>query len=331
MPTVIIVAAVVLARFHVPSNASADSLFTGSVYGIGATSALVLTPSTVVALTTYFLVPSLRRLFERLFLYPLFGAALLIFLFLAVTQWEPDPGTPAATVDAASTSALIVSGVFVIATSILAANTWLTNHFDARMCHPYDHIVLFLLDTAASIRKERHLWYDDSRVTNWRAWLEVVAVQVERDGSLSRRIGSEESSTYTELRDEAQRIAAVIRNHKRALAVANSARDVDTVVVSLMQGVQAFCAGDRTALLANAPEQIGPRNNRFAVAVIRLVPAAILISAGLLLPLLPAIAHSELASNLRWYLIVTGTLMFITTRQDLTTKISEAVAKVLFK
>ncbi|MEV0469158.1 hypothetical protein [Streptomyces prunicolor] len=331
MPAVIIVAAVVLARFHVPSNATAESLFTGCVYGIAATGALILTPSTVVGLTTYFLVPSLRRLFESLLFYPLFGSALLVFLFLAVTKWEPDPDTPAATVDAASTSALIISGVLVIATSILAARNWLTNYFDTRLCHPYDHIVLFLLGTAASISRERHRWYDDSRVTNWRAWLEIVAVQVERDGSLSRRIGSEEGSACTELREEAQRVAAVIRNHKRALAKAHSAHDVDTVVVSLMQGVQAFCAGDRTALLANAPEEVAPRNNRFAVATVRLVPAAILISAGLLLPLLPAVAHSELASNLRWYLIATGTLMFITTRQDLTTKISEAVAKVLFK
>ncbi|MFC7862875.1 hypothetical protein ACFU5B_03540 [Streptomyces murinus] len=106
---------------------------------------------------------------------------------------------------------------------------------------------------------------------------------------------------------------------------------MDAVVVSLTHGLQAFCAGDRDALLRNAPDQVPPHVNSVAAVLLRGIPAVVLIAAGILLPLIPAIAHNGLASSLRWYLIVMGGLMFITTRQDLNTKISEAVAKVVFK
>jgi hypothetical protein len=196
---------------------------------------------------------------------------------------------------------------------------------------PTNHIALFLLGTAAQIRCERHRWHDDSRVTSWRASLEVVAIQVERDASLSGRTGLADGSAHMELREEARRIAAVIRSHKRALAEAHSAHDVDAVVVSLVEGIRAFCAGDRAALLAHAPDQVAAQVSRFTRAALRLAPAVVLIAAGLLLPLVPSISHSDLASNLRWYLIVMGAIMSITTREDLATKISEAVAKVLLK
>ncbi|MEU0414499.1 hypothetical protein ABZ307_42955 [Streptomyces griseorubiginosus] len=333
-----IVTTVLLARSKFPSDGPTSSLVTHYLAGAGIASGVIVAPPTVFGLTVYLLAPSMRHLFERLLLYPLFGAAALVFLFLAVTTWKPDPDTPASSmnnaaslVNAAATSALVTSGIIVTAAGILVSNFWLTLYFDARRCHPYDHVALFLLGAAAHIRREHHRWHDDSRVTSWRASLEVVAIQVERDASLSRRTGMAEGSAHVELREEARRIAAVIRSHKRALAQAHSRHDVDAVVASLVYGLRAFCAGDRTALLANAPDQVAPRVSRFTRAALRLAPATVLIAAGILLPLVPAIAHSELASSLRWYLIVMGAIMFITTREDLATKISEAVAKVLLK
>ncbi|MFF2216456.1 hypothetical protein [Streptomyces antibioticus] len=327
----LVVIAVVIARSELPSGGTVGSLLTGYLAGAGIASALIVFPPAVLALATYFIAPSLRHLFEKLLLYPLFGAASLVFLFLAVTTWKPDPNTPVSTVNAAATSSLIVSGIIFTATGVLAVRNWLTNYFDARRCHPYDHITLFLLGITASIRRKRHRWHDNSQISDWRASLEIVAIQVERDASLSGRIDRTEGSAYIELREEARRIAAVVRHHKRALAEAHSTDDVDVVVVSLVDGLQAFCAGDRSALLANATDQVPPRVNRFAATTLRVTPAMLLITAGVLLPLVPAIAHSELASNLRWYLIVMGALMFITTRQELVEKISEAVAKALFK
>lgn len=338
VPTVTVVITILLARSKFPSDAPTSSLINHYLAGAGIASGIIVVPPAVLALTAYVLAPSMRYLFERLLLYPLFGAAALVFLFLAVTIWEPDPdtsasgaSTAASLVDAAATSALVASGIIVIATGILASNFWLTLYFDSRRCHPYDHITLFLLGTAAAIRRERRRWHDDRQVTRWRGSLEIVAIQVERDASLSRRTGIAEGSAHVELREEALRIAAVVRSHKRALAEAHSPGHVDAVVVSLVDGLTAFCAGDRTALLANAPDQVAPRVNRFTRAALRAVPAAVLIAAGILLPLIPAVAHSGLASNLRWYLIVIGVIMFITTREDLVTKISEAVAKVLLK
>ncbi|MDL2079332.1 hypothetical protein QNN03_23100 [Streptomyces sp. GXMU-J15] len=330
LPVIVIVIAVVLAHSEFPSGSSAGSLLS-YMGGAGAAGVLMLAPAAAVALTTYLLAPSLGRLFEKLTLYTMFGSACLVFLFFAVTTWESDPNGSAFNATAASMSALTLSGIVIVANGSLAFNHWLTNYLDARWCRPYDHIALFLLGTAASIHRERRRWHDDSQVTKWRAWLEIVAAQVERDASLSRRFGTAEDGTHTELRDEARRIAAIVRSHKRTLAEAYSAHDVDAVVTSLVRGTQAFCAGDRTALLANAPDQAAPRVNRFAAAILRLIPAAVLIAAGIFLPLIPAIAQSELASSLRWYLIVMGAIMFVTTRQDLATKIGEAVAKVLFK
>ncbi|MEW1569244.1 hypothetical protein AB0454_40580 [Streptomyces sp. NPDC093509] len=333
-----IVITVLLARSKFPSDAPTSSLVNHYLAGAGIASGIIVTPPAVLALTAYVLAPSMRHPFERLLLYPLFGSAALVFRFLSVTIWEPDPdpspsgvNTAASLVDAAATSALVTSGIIVIATGILAGNFWLTLYFDSRRCHPYDHVALFLLGTAAAIRRERRRWHDDRQVTSWRASLEIVAIQVERDASLSRRTGIAEGSAHMELREEALRIAAVVRSHKRALAEAHSPRHVDAVVASLVDGLRAFCAGDRTALLANAPDQVPPRVIRFTRAALRVAPAAVLISAGILLPLVPAVAHSELASNLRWYLIVIGAIMFVTTREDLAAKISEAVAKVLLK
>jgi hypothetical protein len=338
VPLIAVVVTVLLARVSFPSDGPPSYLVTHYLAGAGIAGGVIVAPPTVLGLVAYFFVPSMRPVFERLVLYPLFGAAALVFLFLAVTIWRPDLDTPAsslqtatALVNAAAASALVMSGIIVAFSGILACNFWLTSYFDARRCHPYDHIALFLLGAAAHIRRERHRWHDDSRVTSWRASLEVVAIQVERDASLSGRIGLADGSTHMELREEAGRIAAVIRSHKRALAKAHSARDVDAVVVSLVEGIRAFCAGDRAALLTHAPDQVAPQVSSFAKAALRLTPAAVLIAAGLLLPLVPSIAHSDLASNLRWYLIVMGAIMFITTREDLATKISEAVAKVLFK
>ncbi|KPI17945.1 hypothetical protein OK074_8042 [Actinobacteria bacterium OK074] len=330
IPVVIVVTVVVLMQSEFRSGSSAGTLLASYVGGAGVASGLTLMPLSVVTLT-YFLAPSLRRVFEKAALYVIFGAASPVFLFFAVTTWEPAPGAPATDLKAAASGALTMSGICIAATGSLAFSQWLTNYFDARWCHPYDHIALFLLGTAASIRRDRRRWHDDSQVTKWRAWLEIVAAQVERDAPLSRRVGTAEGGSHAELRDEARRIAAVVRHHKRALAEAHSPHDVDTVVTSLVHGTQAFCAGDRAALLTNAPAQVAPRVGRFAAVALRLVPAAVLIAAGIFLPLVPAVAQSELAANLRWYLVVMGAITFLTTRQDLATKIGEATARVLFK
>ncbi|MFC7862876.1 hypothetical protein ACFU5B_03545 [Streptomyces murinus] len=139
------VIAVVLARSESPTHGSAGSVLFGYLVGTAMASSLIMMPPGLLALAVYTVSPSLRRLFEKLLVYPLFGAASLAFLFLAVTEWEPGPDTPASTVSAAATSALVTSGVLVIFAGIMAANTWLTNYFDARLCQPYDHVVLSFL------------------------------------------------------------------------------------------------------------------------------------------------------------------------------------------
>jgi hypothetical protein len=320
---------VVLSQSEIPFNSSARLLILSYGGGIELAGGLAITPAALVILTTFF-IPSLNHLFEKLTMYTMLGSASLVFLFFTIATWETGDA-PVLNMNAVSTSALIMSGLLVAFSGTWAFLTWLTNYFNARWCYPYDHTVLFLLGVAASVHSRRHRWHNDSQVRGWRAGLEIVAVQVERDASLSKRIGTTEASARAELRNEARRIAAVVRSHQKSLAQAYSADDVDAVVVSLVRGLQVFCAGDRAALLANAPDQVAPRVNRFAAATLRLIPAAVLISAGFLLPLVPAIAQSELASNLRWYLITMGAIMFITTREDLTTKIGEAVAKALFK
>jgi hypothetical protein len=140
-----IVFTVLLAQGSFPSGGPTSPLITHYLAGAGIASGVIVAPPTVLGLTAYLLVPSMRPLFERLLLYPLFGAAALVFLFLAVTTWKPDPNAPASSmntaatlVNAAAASALVTSGIIVTATGSLASNFWLTSYFDVRRCHPYE-------------------------------------------------------------------------------------------------------------------------------------------------------------------------------------------------
>ncbi|WP_406505324.1 hypothetical protein [Streptomyces sp. NBC_00212] len=324
------VAFTLVARGEFTPTGPASSLIGSYVAGAGAACSLLLVAPITVIATAYSVAPSLRDQFDRWTLYALAGAAPLVFLLFAVINLAPPPAGSTFNPAAASSSAMALSGIALIAVGSLVGHEWLMRHCNARQCRPYDHVALYLVDAAASLHRDRHRWSSDNHVVKWRGMLDVVATQAERDARLTRRIGTTYEGTHSELRDEARRIAAVIRGHKRDLAEAYSASDVEAVATSLICGAQAFCAGDRTALLANAPDQV-PQVNRFAAATARITPAVLLIAAGILLPMVPAIGHSGLASSLRWYLISLGVIMFITTRQDVTTKIGEAVAKALFK
>ncbi|MFF3565385.1 hypothetical protein ACFYXS_35610 [Streptomyces sp. NPDC002574] len=99
-------------------------------------------------------------------------------------------------------------------------------------------------------------------------------------------------------------------------------------MASLMAATEALARGDYVALLANAPEHVMERNIVRRV-VTRAGPAAALITAGALLPLIPSIdAQPGIASSLRWSLIVTGALTFVAGK-DTASRIGSPLDKAL--
>ncbi|MFJ4517454.1 hypothetical protein [Streptomyces sp. NPDC088816] len=180
-----------------------------------------------------------------------------------------------------------------------------------RRCWPYDGLTLFTVRAVARIAEGRERWWSEPMVRRSCRELEGIAMRAEvalaRSGSLLRR-----SPLAYEMKDEALRVAEVFRAHQRHLATGRSAEDVDRIVDSLVCAVEALLAGDRAALLANAPER-APRVTLLRRVWSRIWPAASLVAAGVVLPMLPQVSGSPGAESLRIILIVSGLWKLVST------------------
>lgn len=159
--------------------------------------------------------------------------------------------------------------------------------------------------------------------------VELTARNVESAGHLARVPGLLEPHRKAVIRDEAQRMAEVFRNHKSALAKVSRFEDVDAIPESMLAGVKALAIGDTCALLENAPDRItrSDRLRRFAVWIL---PPVMLISAGLLLPLIPAVASQGVAvGSLRWSLIIAGVLSVVAAQKDVAARVNDTLGKAM--
>ncbi|MET7761713.1 hypothetical protein ABZS71_06615 [Streptomyces sp. NPDC005393] len=180
-----------------------------------------------------------------------------------------------------------------------------------RRCWPYDGLTLRTVRAVARIAEGREQWWSEPAVRRSCRELEGIAFHAEtalaRSGSVPRR-----SPLAYEMKDEALRVAEAFRAHQRHLATARSAEDIDRIVGSLVCAVEALLAGDRAALLANAPER-APRVSLLRRVWPRIWPAASLVAAGIVLPMLPQVSGSPGAESLRIILIVTGLWKLVST------------------
>ncbi|MFJ6011403.1 hypothetical protein [Streptomyces sp. NPDC092952] len=170
--------------------------------------------------------------------------------------------------------------------------------------HAYDVLAIAVLHVADRIYEERNLWRRGAKVRQWCGSLENLAVEAARYLALRERIDPADAGLRSELRDEALRVGESIRLHKRALVTAVSAEDVERVVASLVNGIDALVREDRAALLANAPG-LPSRASRLRAAGARVLPGVVLIGIAWALPLIPGISHTA-ESSARLMLLVLG-------------------------
>ena len=159
--------------------------------------------------------------------------------------------------------------------------------------------------------------------------IEKAARRIETIGYPAKVSGLLESHQKAVMRDEAQRMAEAFRAHKSALVKASRPEDVDVILESMLAGVKALATGDTRALLENAPDRIS-RSDRLRRFAVWILPPITLISAGLLLPMIPAVASQGAAvGSLRWSLIIAGVLSIVAAQKDVAARINDTLGKAM--
>ncbi|MEV6056912.1 hypothetical protein [Streptomyces sp. NPDC052107] len=195
----------------------------------------------------------------------------------------------------------------------------------AGRCRPTDRLLIQTLATAAEIHARTRRRLTPTRCRSLCRDLEHLAYMAERDLTLPYRAPHH---IRRALRPDALRVAAVYRAHQMPLTLVDHPHDADPLVASLLAAADALAAGERAALLDNAPEQVAQRRLVRRV-VSRAWPAVALIASGVLLPLIPAVAQQPaLASSLRWTLVVAGALTFVA-GSDVATRVASPLDKAL--
>ncbi|MET8579356.1 hypothetical protein ABZX39_00535 [Streptomyces collinus] len=186
---------------------------------------------------------------------------------------------------------------------------WQARRFDER-CRPYDGLALAVVSSTERIAKNRDRFGSAREVRAWCLELEAIAARAENVLALRSNTPARSRSLRRELKDEAARIAEVFRNCERPLVMAYKATDIDAVVDSLLVTLEALLVGDRSALLARAPEEV-PTRTLLRRAWARLWPPVVLIAAGIVLPLVPPVDGSPAELSLKVSLIALGVLKLV--------------------
>jgi hypothetical protein len=196
-------------------------------------------------------------------------------------------------------------------------------------CHAYDRIVVRLVEVAHQIHRERPGWRSATTCRKWTQDLDSIAVDAARCLALPERTDAADRRLRAELRAEAERIAEGIRLLKAELVRARSEEDVAAVVASLVRGMLLVARFDRAALLMTAPP--APTPPRFVARLgARLVPAAVLVLAAWLVPMLPMIAGRPSAAHAAmWSLVVSAGTVLATANSEVHNRIQDVVAKAL--
>ncbi|MBK3570014.1 hypothetical protein [Streptomyces sp. MBT62] len=217
-------------------------------------------------------------------------------------------------------STFLVLGLVSVASAEMLQTWW-----GPASARPTDRLLILTVAAAAHIhtRTRHHLTAAASR--GLCSDLEHLAYVAERDLSLPQRAPR---AVRRGLRQDALRIAAVYRAHQQPLLLVRGPQDAEPLVASLLAAADALAAGDRAALLANAPDHVVERNliRRFLSS--RAWHGAVLMLCGALLPLIPALTHQPTVSSLRWTLIVAGALTWVA-GNDMADRVGGSLEKAL--
>lgn len=202
---------------------------------------------------------------------------------------------------------------------------WAGRFLAGRALRPLDALALRTLRCAAYIASTRKEWTSAPRCRAWCKRLEALAVQAETAFALPARTPNR-SSLRGSFRADARRLAALIRDHQRVLITAKGPEDVEDVVRSLARGAEAMLIGDRKSLLLHAKPD-APRFERFKLFLGRLVPGALLVALGSLLPQMPISIEPTIIKNIQWVLILAGIVTLVSSNKDVTARINDTFTR----
>ncbi|MFE6397518.1 hypothetical protein [Streptomyces alboflavus] len=289
----------------------------GSARSSGACIASVFT----VAAASMWRIPTHRILAARAF-YVLLVAS-TVWSWTAVVRAQPSP--------AASPTLFLSAVVFLglISAPVLMVMQRRLRKRALEECHPYDPAVVWAIRAAHVVHENRQRWNSSLAARGACNALENLAVEVARDLSMADRVDPGDSRLRAELRTGALRVAESVRQHKRTIATASSEDDMASVVRSLTAGAEALAKKDRAALLDGAPE-LSAGVDRIRLFVRGAIPAFGLIALAFVLPLIPGVAaHPDVASTLRWTLLVLGVTTLVTSSPELAGRVTDVFGKAM--
>ncbi|WP_406358555.1 hypothetical protein [Streptomyces sp. NBC_00658] len=189
---------------------------------------------------------------------------------------------------------------------------------------PHHKMTYYLFLCAAGLDESLPSWEDDIRWNRRR--LALAARAIERDRLPLRVVGRFEFALRREVRSDQLRLAAVLRAHGRALAMARNMTDYRRICDSVRAGLLAAVERDWTALLVNAPQvTVGTRLFRY---LRRLAPSLSLILFAVGIPLLPGVEPS-IGASLRLLLLSTALLALMPIGDATSTTIKGALGQAL--
>jgi hypothetical protein len=199
---------------------------------------------------------------------------------------------------------------------------------NSRLHHAYAAAALAMLDTAVRVSRNRGKWQSSAVSRSLIDEVEFLARTIQRHLALKDRTGSLHPDVSSQTASEAQRVAYMVRQHKKLIACASGVSDFVEVASSFTNAARALLANNRSKLLEGAPEVALRRRVKDALRYV--FPAILLLIAALTLPLIPLISEQEkVADGVRVTLIVAGVLALIAPRSESAAKILDVLGNAM--
>lgn len=199
------------------------------------------------------------------------------------------------------------------------------SHAQDETSGPYDFAIFVWSQTVRKLVSAAPEWPTRQQMVDIYRHMSSLSYVVERELQIPW-LRDSNYARLTQVNIEASRVSLCIRQNRDFALQCGTGEEFSRVIDSLSDGLAALTIGSREQLLANAPEVT--RRSLLKEFAKRAYPGLVLLSAGLLLPLIPQMAEQgEMAANARIALVVMGVLALASTPADAAQKVNEIIAK----
>ncbi|MER7922724.1 hypothetical protein ABTY96_06235 [Streptomyces sp. NPDC096057] len=196
----------------------------------------------------------------------------------------------------------------VLVRLMLVVDSWMQSVRPAPWNRSDDEAIRSLFLSTVNLYQSRDYWDAPSEIAYLRNHIDAGARRVENNRVPLRAVRFRERGLRNEIRHRHSRLAEQLRLHSRSLAQVHSRSDYDRVCDSLRAGLLAAVSSDWDELLRHAPELTAA--SQFRRAANRLTGPAVLVTAGLLIPLLPGVGPVP-GDSVRILLLASGALALL--------------------